>query len=141
MTTAAYHSELALIDGAFAERVRVQVVDGTIAAITLDAAAEPGDVPLGVVVPGFANAHSHAFHRQLRGHTHADGGDFWRWRERMYGEAASLTPDTYRDLAETVFLEMRDAGYTAVGEFHYLHHEPTGAPYAGHAMELSLIHI
>lgn len=136
--TETYHCESALVDGVFAKRVRVRVVDGTIVAITPDSPVESGDTQLGVVVPGFANAHSHAFHRQLRGRTHADGGDFWRWRDRMYDEAARLTPESYRDLAESVFLEMRDAGYTAVGEFHYVHHEPAGEPYKGHAMELAL---
>ena len=81
----------------------------------------------GVVLPGLANAHSHAFHRALRGRTHGDGGNFWTWREQMYAVAARLDPDTYFALARAVFAEMALAGYTVVGEFHYLHHVPAAA--------------
>ncbi len=81
------------------------------------------------VVAAAANAHSHAFHRVLRGRTHGEGGSFWTWRDFMYRAAATLDPDLYRDLAEAVFGEMLIAGYTAVGEFHYVHHRPDGTPY------------
>jgi formimidoylglutamate deiminase len=71
-----------------------------------------------LVLPGFVNAHSHTFQRVLRGRT--TGGDFWAWREQMIAEAERQTPETVRrDYAET-YREMRAAGYTAVGEFHYL---------------------
>jgi formimidoylglutamate deiminase len=69
-------------------------------------------------LPGFVNAHSHAFQRALRGRT--EGGDFWAWRETMLEEAARQTPETVRDAYAQTYREMRDAGYTAVGEFHYL---------------------
>jgi formimidoylglutamate deiminase len=69
-------------------------------------------------LPGFVNAHSHAFQRALRGKT--EGGDFWAWRELMLGEAERQTPDTVRELYADTYREMRRAGYTAVGEFHYL---------------------
>ena len=82
------------------------------------------------MLPGFANAHSHAFHRALRGRTHADGGTFWTWRDRMYAVAAGLDPDSYRMLATAVFAEMALAGVTCVGEFHYVHHAADGTPYA-----------
>lgn len=82
----------------------------------------------GLTLPGFANAHSHAFHRALRGR--AEGpGTFWTWREQMYALAAVLDPASYRRLATAVFAEMVLAGYTAVGEFHYLHHQPEGGRY------------
>ena len=84
----------------------------------------------GVTLPGLANGHSHAFHRGLRGRTHADGGTFWTWREQMYALAARLDPDSYLSLARAVFAEMAQAGYTVVGEFHYLHHDQHGRPYA-----------
>ena len=84
----------------------------------------------GVVLPGLANTHSHAFHRALRGRTHAGGGDFWTWREQMYALTRRLTPDTYLALARATFAEMVLAGITAVGEFHYVHHDPSGQPYA-----------
>ena len=83
----------------------------------------------GIVLPGFANAHSHAFHRVLRGRGEAGGGSFWTWRELMYEVAAGLDPDRYLRLARATFAEMALAGFTAVGEFHYLHHGPGGEPY------------
>ena len=66
----------------------------------------------GVALPGFANAHSHAFHRALRGRTHADGGTFWTWRQQMYALAARLDPDRYFALARAVYAEMVLAGMT-----------------------------
>lgn len=118
-----------LPDGPAAD-VRVATADGRITAVTPGVAREPTDHHLpGVVLPGFANAHSHAFHRALRGRTHDGGGTFWTWRERMYALAATLTPDAYLDLARATYAEMVLAGVTAVGEFHYLHHAPGGTPY------------
>ena len=84
----------------------------------------------GLTLPGFANAHSHAFHRALRAVTQADRGTFWTWRERMYEVAARLDPDSYLTLARAVYAEMALAGVSCVGEFHYLHHQPGGRPYA-----------
>jgi formimidoylglutamate deiminase len=71
-----------------------------------------------IALPGFVNAHSHTFQRALRGR--AGGGDFWAWRELMLAEAERQTPATVRELYALTYVEMRDAGYTAVGEFHYL---------------------
>ena len=84
----------------------------------------------GLTLPGFANAHSHAFHRALRGRTHAGKGSFWTWREQMYAVADRLDPDSYHRLARAVYAEMALAGVTSVGEFHYLHHAPGGTRYA-----------
>jgi formiminoglutamate deiminase len=84
----------------------------------------------GLTLPGLANAHSHAFHRALRATTQADRGTFWTWRERMYEVAARLDPDSYLQLARAVYAEMALAGVSCVGEFHYLHHQPDGRPYA-----------
>ena len=83
----------------------------------------------GLTLPGLANAHSHAFHRALRGITEAGEGTFWTWRERMYQVAGRLSPDSYLALARAVYAEMALAGVTCVGEFHYLHHGPGGSPY------------
>jgi formimidoylglutamate deiminase len=84
-------------------------------------------------VPAMANAHSHAFQRGLRGRAErlAPGGrdDFWTWRTEMFSLAGSLAPDTMRRLAAQTFAEMAAAGYGAVGEFHYVHHQPDGTPY------------
>jgi formiminoglutamate deiminase len=84
----------------------------------------------GLTLPGLANAHSHAFHRALRGRTHRSGGTFWTWREQMYELAAELDPDRYEALATATFAEMVLSGYTCVGEFHYLHHDRNGTPYS-----------
>lgn len=82
-----------------------------------------------VNIPAIANAHSHAFHRALRGRTQQGTGSFWTWREQMYELAGRLTPDLYFDLARATYAEMLAGGIGAVGEFHYLHHQPDGTPY------------
>ena len=105
-------------------------MDGRIIAVASDVDPGPGDVRLpGMVLPGFANTHSHAFHRALRGRTELAGGTFWTWRDRMYALADRLDPDRYRALATAVYAEMALAGVTCVGEFHYLHHGAGGARY------------
>ncbi|RFU87890.1 formimidoylglutamate deiminase [Streptomyces triticagri] len=105
--------------------------DGRIAAVRRGAERPgPGDEALhGLTVPGLANAHSHAFHRALRGTVQVGSGTFWTWREVMYQVASRLDPDSYFRLARAVYAEMALAGITAVGEFHYLHHAPGGARY------------
>ncbi|ASU86307.1 formimidoylglutamate deiminase [Nocardiopsis gilva YIM 90087] len=115
--------------------------DGRIASVTPGMAA-PADAERlpGLTMAGLANAHSHAFHRALRGRTHGDGGSFWTWRERMYEVAGRLTPDSYHRLARAVYAEMALAGITCVGEFHYLHHDRVGVPYADpNAMGAALV--
>lgn len=121
--------------------VRIEVVGDRIVGVWPGVEALPGDVRLaGVTLPGLANAHSHAFHRALRGRTHGDGGTFWTWRERMYAVASRLDPPRYLALARAAYAEMALAGYTAVGEFHYVHHQPDGTPYADpNAMGQALI--
>jgi formiminoglutamate deiminase len=132
--------ESAWIDDQVVTGVRITADDlGTIAGV--DREATPGDSPrlAGLVFPGFANAHSHAFHRALRGRTQQTG-DFWTWREAMYQIADLLDPDSYLRLATAVYAEMALAGFTAVGEFHYLHHQPDGKTYADpNAMGTALI--
>ncbi|MGW3623559.1 formimidoylglutamate deiminase [Streptomyces sp. NPDC000880] len=107
-------------------------VDGRITAVRTGAdAPPPGAVVLrGLTIPGLANAHSHAFHRALRGLVQVGSGTFWTWREFMYQVASRLTPESYHALARAVYAEMALAGVTAVGEFHYVHHAPGGTPYA-----------
>ena len=110
--------------------VRIEENSGVITAVHLDVDPIPADtILMGLVLPGLANGHSHAFHRALRGRTHGDGGTFWTWREEMYRVANALEPDTYLELATAVYSEMMLAGYTLVGEFHYLHNRPDGSPY------------
>ncbi|MEV8534400.1 formimidoylglutamate deiminase [Streptomyces sp. NPDC051211] len=106
--------------------------DGRIAAVRTGVEAPPpgAEILRGLTVPGLANAHSHAFHRALRGTVQVGSGTFWTWREIMYQVAQNLTPDTYFALARAVYAEMALAGITNVGEFHYVHHAPGGTPYA-----------
>jgi formiminoglutamate deiminase len=128
MTT--WWAERAIVGGEVRERVAIEERDGVITAVDINV-----DAPWharnfsGVVMPGAVNAHSHAFHRVLRSRTHRGRDSFWSWRDQMYAAAARLDPDTYRTLARAVFAEMLLAGYTAVGEFHYLHHAPGGTTY------------
>lgn len=136
----AYWCERAALPDGMAERVRITVADGAITAVAPGVGRATDDVLLpGVVLPGFANAHSHVFHRALRGHTHAAGGDFWSWRDQMYALAGALTPETLHALARAVYAEMVLAGVTAVGEFHYVHHPDDGGRYDDpNAMGLAL---
>jgi formiminoglutamate deiminase len=135
----AWHAELAWLPGHGVSRdVLIEAAGDRFTAVT--PGVPPGDVrdelrPVltrlpGVTLPGMANAHSHAFHRALRGATQVGPGTFWTWRERMYQVAARLDPDSYLSLARAVYAEMALAGITCVGEFHYLHHGPGGTPYA-----------
>lgn len=129
----------ALVGDRVEDEVVVTVEDGVITGVVtpsswvtdtrLDGQGGPTRRVPGLTMPGMANCHSHAFHRVLRGHTQAGRGSFWTWREQMYRVAGELTPDSYKDLATEVYAEMRATGITAVGEFHYLHHQADGTPY------------
>lgn len=114
--------------------------DGTLDRVDPGGAPGGATVLAGLTVPGLVNAHSHAFHRALRGRTQeASGGSFWTWREGMYGLARRLDPDRYRELAALTFAEMVLSGVTTVGEFHYLHHDPDGRPYRDDAMGEAIV--
>lgn len=135
-----YWAEAAWLDQGPVEAVAIDVEAGRISAVEVGAARGDAEILRGLVLPGLANVHSHAFHRALRGRTHGErGGTFWTWREGMYALAERLEPDSYHRLARAVFAEMALAGITSVGEFHYLHHGPDGRPYddpnaMGHAL-------
>ncbi|MCH6160653.1 formimidoylglutamate deiminase [Streptomyces marispadix] len=137
-----YWCSLAWLNGTVEPDVLVETGgDGRITAVRTGVGAPPqGAEPLrGLTVPGLANAHSHAFHRALRGTVQVGSGTFWTWREMMYQVASRLTPDSAYDLGRAVYAEMALAGITCVGEFHYLHHAPGGRPYddpnaMGHAL-------
>lgn len=124
-----YHAELAWVGGEVAADVGLTVEDGRFAAVDIGASAAGARRLTGLTLPGLANAHSHAFHRALRGRTQTGGGSFWTWREQMYAVARRLDPDGYRALARATFAEMALAGITCVGEFHYLHNAPDGRAY------------
>jgi cytosine/adenosine deaminase-related metal-dependent hydrolase len=126
-----YWAQHAWLGGDRAESgVLIEVRGDRIAAVALEGERDGAIELRGLTLPGLANAHSHAFHRALRGRTHRSGGTFWTWREDMYAVAERLDPDAYRALARAVFGEMALAGITCVGEFHYLHHGQGGVPYA-----------
>jgi formiminoglutamate deiminase len=130
--TEALWCELAWLGGERAEEGVVIELDGErIESVTTGLANAPSRATsmAGLTIPGFANAHSHAFQRALRGRTQAGAGDFWAWRRGMYELAEAIDPDLYLALARATFGEMALAGITAVGEFHYLHHGPGGVRY------------
>lgn len=127
--------------GRLAQDVLIETDGGRIVSVGESAEQIPADAEhlSGLVLPGLANVHSHAFHRALRGGG-GSGSDFWEWRDHMYAVADSLDPDSYFELARAVYAEMVLAGVTAVGEFHYLHHQAGGKPYLDpNAMAASLI--
>ena len=108
----------------------VTVEEGRV--IEVGPAADGERLPGRALAPGFANAHSHAFQRRLRGRVErADPShdDFWTWRERMYALAESLDPVAIRQISERCYREMLSAGYTSVAEFHYVHHRANGVSY------------
>ena len=94
---------------------------------------------LGVVIPGFINCHSHSFQRAMAGMGErisraGDRDSFWSWREQMYHLVQHLNPQTFKQVADWLYVEMLEAGYTSVGEFHYLHNQPNGKPYDDHTI-------
>jgi formiminoglutamate deiminase len=125
-----WHAELAWLGEEVAADVLLEADGERFTAVTPGVACPPGAEHLpGLTLPGLANAHSHAFHRALRGRVQKERGTFWSWREQMYAVAARLDPASYRALATAVYAEMALAGISCVGEFHYLHHGQGGQPY------------
>jgi formiminoglutamate deiminase len=129
VTGSAYLLERAWIGGAVHDDVLVQIEDGRFVSVEVGGRSDAATRLPGLTLPGLANCHSHAFHRALRGRTQRGKGTFWTWREQMYDVAQRLDPDSYFALARAVYREMMAAGFSCVGEFHYLHHQPGGAPY------------
>ncbi len=145
MTATQLFAERALLPDGWARDVRLEVGDdGTLANVRPGAVADGAPLASGPVLPGMPNLHSHAFQRAMAGLAErarlgsedgtAGGGagrdSFWTWREVMYGFVRRLTPEQVQAIAAQLYVEMLKAGYTAVGEFHYLHHQPNGQPYA-----------
>jgi formimidoylglutamate deiminase len=125
--------ETALLPTGWARRVRLGVEAGRIRELATDVDPEPDDARGGIALPGLPNVHSHAFQRGMAGLTEYRGDardDFWSWRALMYRFLDRLTPDDVRAISAQAFAEMLEGGFTRVGEFHYLHHDPAGAPYA-----------
>ena len=122
----------ALLADGWASDVRLSMEAGTITEVTAGASAGPDDLRVDTVLPALANLHSHSFQRAMAGMTEfrmAGRDSFWTWRDLMYRFTAHLTADHIEAIAALVFLEMQEAGYASVGEFHYLHHQPDGTPY------------
>ncbi|QNH16782.1 formimidoylglutamate deiminase [Xanthomonas sp. SS] len=134
--TSAFWCAHALLPEGWARDVRIEVRSGRIAAVQSGVAAAFADRTLAIAVPGLGNLHSHAFQRGMAGLTEVGGrsGDsFWSWRELMYRFVQRLDPDSMQAIAEQAYVEMLEAGFTRVGEFHYLHHAADGRPYADRA--------
>lgn len=126
-------AETALLPSGWASNVRIAVTGGAIARVEQNAAPAPGDERAAILVPAMPNLHSHAFQRGMAGlaETRGPGDDsFWSWREVMYRFALTMTPDQVEAVAAQLYVEMLEAGFGRVGEFHYLHHDKDGRPYA-----------
>jgi len=124
--------EHALVADGWADRVRIEVLNGVVSSIRADTDPRPGDDRGGIAAPGLPNLHSHAFQRAMAGLAEVrgpEGDSFWTWRELMYRFVGDLTPDDVEAIAAQAFLEMLETGFTRVGEFHYLHHGPDGRAY------------
>lgn len=124
----------ALLPHGWADAVRLTVADGLIGSVEVGVVPGAGDDRHGTAVPGLPNVHSHTFQRAMAGLTERrggpDGDDFWTWRELMYRFVERLDPDDVEAVAALAFAEMLETGFTRVGEYHYLHHDPSGARYA-----------
>jgi formimidoylglutamate deiminase len=128
-----YLADAALLGEEVRERVRIDIADGEIVAVTPEADATGAERIAGLVVPGIGNLHSHAFQRAMAGlaeRAGPEGDNFWRWREVMYRFLSVLTPEDMQAIAAQLYVECLLNGYTAVAEFHYLHNAPDGTPYA-----------
>jgi formiminoglutamate deiminase len=126
----------ALLPSGWALDVRVEIAGGVIASVQTGARATPGDERHDVGLPGMPNLHSHAFQRGLAGLAEIRGPEhdnFWTWRELMYRFALAMSPEDVQAVASLAYVEMLEAGFTRVGEFHYLHHDRDGTPFADRA--------
>ena len=129
----ALYFDSALLPQGWEHNVRLSLADGKIVSVATGAKPQPGDARHSIAVPGLANVHSHAFQRGMAGLAEMrgpEGDNFWTWREVMYRFLDRLTPDQVEAIAAQAYVEMLETGFTRAGEFHYLHHDPSGAPYA-----------
>ncbi len=129
----ALHFAHALLPQGWARDVRITLAGGRIAAVAAGVPRAADDAAHGIALPGLANLHSHAFQRGMAGLSEVrgpEGDSFWTWREVMYRFLAAMTPDDVEAITALAYAEMLEGGFTRVGEFHYLHHDPAGHPYA-----------
>jgi formimidoylglutamate deiminase len=140
----AFFAAEALLPEGWARDVRIEVdARGDFAAIHAQSTPQGAERLAGPVLPGMANVHSHAFQRAMAGLAEVRGAhddDFWTWRELMYQFVARLTPEDAQAIARHLYIEMLTHGYTAVAEFHYVHNDRDGKPYADPA-EMLLRHL
>jgi formimidoylglutamate deiminase len=143
MTRTFFFASALLPDG-WRRDVRVEVSSGTIDTVSVGAAADPRDRREALVIPGLPNVHSHAFQRAMAGLAERLGphgtDDFWSWREVMYRFLGELEADDMETIAAYAYADMLEAGFTSVGEFHYVHRDSNGALYDDPA-ELSIRHL
>jgi len=127
------HARSALLPQGWRHDVRLTIAAGRIVQVETDMEPLPGDERHEVLIPALANVHSHAFQRAMAGLAEVRGpqdDSFWSWRSVMYKFALSMTPDDVEAVAAQLYVEMLEAGFSRVGEFHYLHHDIDGTPYA-----------
>jgi formimidoylglutamate deiminase len=127
------HAQSALLPSGWETNVRLVIDGGAISSVEIGAPAAPQDQRHGPLIPGMPNLHSHAFQRAMAGLAEVRGpsaDSFWSWRTVMYKFALSMTPAHVEAVAAALYMEMLEAGFTRVGEFHYLHHDTDGRPYA-----------
>ena len=128
------HVARALLEDGWLRDVLITIEGRTVTGLTPGSAPPPNAQRFsGVAVPGVANVHSHAFQRAMAGLVERRGPEddsFWTWREVMYRFLAAMTPDDIEAVAAWAYVEMLEAGFTSVGEFHYLHNAPDGVHYA-----------
>ncbi len=122
----------AFVENGWAKDVRLEMARGRITRVLIQSRPEPGDTRVDTLLPALSNVHSHSFQRAMAGMTEfraRDRESFWTWRTLMYRFLDRLSPEQFTAIAQLAFMEMQQAGYAAVGEFHYVHHAPGGAPY------------
>jgi len=127
------YAKAALLKQGWVKNVRLVIEKGKITAIKTGVASDGTDERYDYIIPGMDNVHSHAFQRAMSGlaERRGEGQDnFWSWRHLMYKQALQLDPDDMQAIAAQLYMEMLEAGFTRVGEFHYLHHDRDGRPYA-----------
>ncbi len=133
MTATRLFAREALLPQGWCNDVLIEVEDGSITAVRAGATVDGAEALRGPVIPGMPNVHSHAFQRAMAGLTERAGpgsDNFWAWRELMYQFLGRITPQHNEAVAAQLYIEMLKAGYTSVAEFHYLHHDERGQPYA-----------
>ena len=126
------HAARALTPEGWKSDVRVTIEDGAIASVQTEVSAKKGDECHAIMAPAAMNLHSHAFQRAMAGLAEARGKEadtFWTWREAMYRFALTMSPEDVEAVAAQLYVEMLEAGFAAVAEFHYLHNAPDGSPY------------